>query len=89
MMNFMDYVKARGIGLHALTSVEAGVFGVPYPLVNGWCRVHADLEITDAMIQELRQRIAQGKPKRMARAISALDSVFAKLGDDSRQIELF
>ncbi len=85
----MDYVKARGIGSHSLTSVEADVFGVPYPLINGWCHVHADLEITEAMIQELRQRIALGKPKRMARAIAAVDSVFAKMGDDSRQIELF
>lgn len=87
-MKFMDYVKARGMSLHALTSVEAAVFGVPYPLINGWCRVHADLEITDAMMQELRQRIAMGKPKRMERAIAAINSVFAKL-DDSRQIELF
>lgn len=87
-MKFMEYIKARGIASHSLTSVEANVFGVPYPLINGWCHVHADLEITNAMIQELRHRIAMGKPKRMARAIAAVDSVFEKLGD-ARQIELF
>jgi hypothetical protein len=88
-MKFSNYVQDRCIGTHALTRLEASVFGIPYPLVTGWFHIYGGLEVTEKMIRTLQQRIATGKPGRVARAAEAVNSVLAKITGDSRQIEMF
>jgi hypothetical protein len=47
------YLEQRGKKAKALTKIEAGVFGIPYPLLAGWPRRHGGMEITDAMIERV------------------------------------
>jgi len=54
------YLGRRG-AVKALTRIEAEVFGVPYPLVKGWAHRHGADEITQAMLDQLQQKIGQAR----------------------------
>lgn len=54
------YLERRG-AVKALTRIEAEVFGVPYPLVKGWAHRHGTDEITQAMLDELQEKIGQAR----------------------------
>jgi hypothetical protein len=69
-----EYLAKRGT-CPALTRLEADIFGVPYPLMNGWPTRHGKLEITADMVAELRAAIGCASTSTTAKAKKALDSV--------------
>lgn len=71
-MNLAAYLGKRGT-CPALTRLEADTFGVPYPLVAGWPDRYAAVEITPAMIDQLRASIEAANKSTAAKARRALD----------------
>jgi len=70
------YLKGRG-EVKALTHIEALAFGVPYPLQPGWPRKYGPVEITEAMLDDLRARIATAKGSTAGKAQRGLDGLAA------------
>jgi hypothetical protein len=75
-----DYLRARETAT-VLTYRECAVFGIPYPLEQGWLEKYKSLEITLAMLGDLRKYI-EGKDsdpvKRTRAALMALDGTAEK-----------
>lgn len=81
-----------------LTKAEARQFGVPYPLINGWEKRHAKLEITPEMARHVIQifqnpTASAGKPSLRERAliilgniVRAADGIDAMLADQDAHI---
>ena len=65
------YLEGRG-SVKSLTRIEAEAFGVPYPLVSGWPARHGDTEITQAMLEDLSQRIASARRSTANKALRGL-----------------
>jgi hypothetical protein len=55
------YLARRGKKAKALKKVEADAFGIPYPLVSGWPARYGDLEITEAMLEQVGVNIRDAK----------------------------
>jgi hypothetical protein len=85
-MKLSEYLnlKHKGSRQKVLTRAEAEAIGIPYPLVKGWARRHADDEISPAMAEEITQALAKrvaspvipGKRQKRApykRALNALN----------------
>lgn len=72
-MTLASYLAKRG-ACKALTSIEAYVFGVPFPLVAGWARRHGAIEITDGMIEQLRAKIGGATTATTEKARRGLDA---------------
>lgn len=72
-MTLASYLAKRG-ACKALTSIEAQVFGVPFPLVAGWARRHGAVKITSEMIEQLRAKIGAAKSSTTAKAKRGLDA---------------
>lgn len=68
------YLERRG-AVKALTRIEAEVFGVPYPLVKGWAHRHGADEITQAMLDQLQEKIGRAKSSTAEKAQRGLDGV--------------
>lgn len=68
------YLERRG-SVKALTRIEAEVFGVPYPLVKGWAHKHGAEEITQAMLEQLQEKIVRAKSSTASKAQRGLDGV--------------
>ncbi|TQK10203.1 hypothetical protein [Herbaspirillum sp. SJZ107] len=68
------YLQGRG-EVKALTHIEALAFGVPYPLQPGWPRKYGPIEITEAMLDDLRARIATAKGSTASKAQRGLDGL--------------
>lgn len=68
------YLERRG-AVKALTRIEAEVFGVPYPLVKGWAHRHGADEITQAMLDELQEKIGRARSSTAEKAQRGLDGV--------------
>lgn len=68
------YLQGRG-AVKALTHIEALAFGVPYPLQPGWPRKYGEIEITEAMIEDLRIRIVSAKESTANKARRGLKGV--------------
>lgn len=68
------YLERRG-AVKALTRIEAEVFGVPYPLVKGWAHRHGDGEITQAMLDQLQEKIGRARSSTAEKAQRGLDGV--------------
>ncbi len=68
------YLERRG-AVKALTRIEAEVFGVPYPLVKGWAHRHGAGEITQAMLDQLQEKIGRAKSSTAEKAQRGLDGV--------------
>lgn len=66
------YLEGRG-SVKSLTRIEAEAFGVPYPLISGWPVRHGDTEITQAMLEDLTQRIACARRSTATKALRGLD----------------
>jgi len=66
------YLEGRG-SVKSLTRIEAEAFGVPYPLISGWPARHGDTEITQAMLEDLTQRIAVARRSTASKALRGLD----------------
>ena len=70
------YLEGRG-SVKSLTRIEAEAFGVPYPLISGWPARHGDTEITQAMLEDLSQRIACARRSTASKALRGLDGAGA------------
>jgi hypothetical protein len=68
------YLKGRG-EVKALTHIEALAFGVPYPLQPGWPAKYGATEITAAMIEDLKARIATAKESTASKARRGLEGL--------------
>jgi len=68
------YLERRG-SVKALTRIEAEVFGVPYPLVKGWATRLGAMAITQAMLDQLQEKIGCANSATAARARRGLDGV--------------
>ncbi len=68
------YLERRG-SVKALTRIEAEVFGVPYPLVKGWAHRHGADEITQAMLDQLQEKIGRARSSTAEKAQRGLDGV--------------
>ncbi|GEM_PF-6699639 len=68
------YLERRG-AVKALTRIEAEVFGVPYPLVKGWAHRHGGAEITQAMLDQLQEKIGRARSSTAEKAQRGLDGV--------------
>lgn len=68
------YLERRG-AVKALTRIEAEVFGVPYPLVKGWAHRHGACEITQAMLDQLQEKISRARSSTAEKAQRGLDGV--------------
>ncbi|HBI70682.1 MAG TPA: hypothetical protein DDZ22_17255 [Massilia sp.] len=68
------YLERRG-AVKALTRIEAEVFGVPYPLVKGWAHRHGADEITQAMLDQLQEKIGRARSSTAEKAQRGLDGV--------------
>lgn len=68
------YLERRG-AVKALTRIEAEVFGVPYPLVKGWAHRHGADEITQAMLNQLQEKIGRARSSTAEKAQRGLDGV--------------
>ena len=66
------YLEGRG-SVKSLTRIEAEAFGVPYPLISGWPARYGDTEITQAMLEDLTQRIASARRSTASKALRGLD----------------
>lgn len=66
------YLERRG-SVKALTRIEAEVFGVPYPLVKGWATRLGAMSITQAMLDQLQEKIGCVNSATAARARRGLD----------------
>jgi hypothetical protein len=66
------YLESRG-SVKSLTRIEAEAFGVPYPLVSGWPARHGNTEITEAMVEDLAQRIAGARRSTASKALRGLN----------------
>lgn len=66
------YLEGRG-SVKSLTRIEAEAFGVPYPLVSGWPSRHGDMEISQAMLEDLAQRIGCARRSTASKALRGLD----------------
>lgn len=75
-----DYLAAKG-PVKALMHAECTIFGIPYPLQNGWVGKYQALEITPAMISAVRTYIegkASPAAKKTRAALKILDGTSAK-----------
>jgi hypothetical protein len=72
-LTLTEYLKGRGS--KALTRIEAGVFGIPYPLRSGWPAEYAALEITAEVLEQLARRIASAKQSTADKARRGLEGV--------------
>lgn len=63
--------------MKSLTRIEAEAFGVPYPLISGWPARHGDMEITQAMLEDLSRRIGCARRSTASRALRGLDGAGA------------
>ena len=68
------YLERRG-AVKALTRIEAEVFGVQYPLVKGWAHRHGADEITQAMLNQLQEKIGRARSSTAVKAQRGLDGV--------------
>jgi len=68
------YLERRG-AVKALTRIEAEVFGVPYPLVKGWAHRHGAGEITQAMLDQLQEKIGRARSSTAEKAQRGLDGI--------------
>lgn len=68
------YLQRRG-SVKALTRIEAEVFGVPYPLVKGWAHRHGAVEITQAMLDQLQEKIGRARSSTAEKAQRGLSGV--------------
>lgn len=68
------YLQGRG-EVKALTHIEALAFGVPYPLQPGWPAKYGAMEITVAMIEDLKARIATAKESTASKARRGLEGI--------------
>jgi len=68
------YLERRG-AVKALTRIEAEVFGVQYPLVKGWAHRHGADEITQAMLDQLQEKIGRARSSTAEKAQRGLDGV--------------
>lgn len=68
------YLERRG-AVKALTRIEAEVFGVQYPLVKGWAHRHGADEITQAMLDQLQEKIGRARASTAEKAQRGLDGV--------------
>ncbi|WP_312547615.1 hypothetical protein [Massilia sp.] len=73
-LTLATYLEKRG-PVKALTRIEAEVFGVPYPLVKGWAHRHGAAEITQVMLEQLREKIGRAKSSTAEKAQRGLDGV--------------
>ena len=72
------YLEGRG-SVKSLTRIEAEAFGVPYPLVSGWPGRYGDMEITQAMIEELSQRIGCAPRSTASKALRGLEGAVGQV----------
>ena len=73
-LTLATYLERRG-SVKALTRIEAEVFGVPYPLVKGWAYRHGGAEITQAMLDQLQEKIGRARSSTAERAQRGLNGV--------------
>lgn len=52
-MRLQEYLAAKG-AIKALTKKEAEIFGIPYPLINGWPTRYGNVTVTPEMVDKLR-----------------------------------
>lgn len=79
-MTLTAYLAQRGKKAKALTKIEAGVFGIPYPLLAGWPRRHGAMEITEAMlgqVEALASEAAQSTDRKVRRSANRAAAVSA------------
>lgn len=79
-MTLTSYLAGRGT-CKALTSIEAQVFGVPFPLVAGWAQRHGAIGITPGMIDQLRAKIGRAQSSTTAKAKRGLDAALGLSAD--------
>jgi len=72
------YLQRRG-AVKALTRIEAEAFGLNYPQLKGWVRKSGTIEITEAMIEDLKARIARASPATASKAQRGLDGIAGAL----------
>lgn len=81
-MNLNQYLKLRVTKTNALCSVEAKLFGIPYPLRTGWVKRYANASIPDSEAHRLLDARKKGKQslKSVARSIKPS-------GDNKKSVE--
>ena len=52
-MRLQEYLAAKG-AIKTLTKKEADIFGIPYPLINGWPTRYSNVTVTPEMLDKLR-----------------------------------
>jgi len=68
------YLERRG-AVKALTRIEAEVFGIQYPLVKGWAYRHGADEITQAMLDQLQEKISRARSSTAEKAQRGLAGI--------------
>jgi hypothetical protein len=68
------YLEGRG-AVKSLTKIEAEAFGVPYPLVSGWPARYREVEITNAMLEDLTTRVTGARRSTASKARRGLQGV--------------
>jgi len=72
MNTLKDYLRTRTRGhsnLNALSMVEAGLIGIPYPLSKNWPKRYADLSIPDDVYEELLKILSQSRQEKKLKKI--------------------
>ena len=73
-LTLATYLERRG-SVKALTRIEAEVFGIQYPLKKGWAHRHGADEITQAMLDQLQEKIGRARSSTAEKAQRGLDGV--------------
>lgn len=65
-MNVREYIdeKYRDATAKSITSAEARIFGIPYPLKSGWLDRHGDVVVTQEMARRVIQAFLVKRKKR-------------------------
>lgn len=76
-MTLIEYLKAKyPSGNFGMMSLEARVFGIKYPLQNGWLQKHQNDEISAAQIRELKSLLRKRDKEINKRTLEFLERQF-------------
>lgn len=80
-MNINEYLEAKYCMYKATTMLacEARVFGIPYPLKNGWRHKYGKTEITKEVAEKLREVLEKSKKDSAKDGIRVLDKAWLVL----------
>lgn len=80
-MRVIDYLQAKyGAGTPTtMLACEAKVFGIPYPLRNGWLKAHGCIEITPDVARRLAEALKRNGSESAMAGLNILRSAWIEL----------